>query len=82
MWNEHNEKEKKNEDTEGKYITIILLKEMEGNRFFFVCFGFVCVVVFFLLDSDRLGEVSREININTLNDGQMIGKQLQRNDVD
>lgn len=34
-----------------------------------------------LLDSDRLGQVSGEVNVETLENGQPVGNQLQRNDV-
>lgn len=35
-----------------------------------------------LLDSHRLGQVAREINVETLHDSQPVGNQLQRNDVE
>lgn len=35
-----------------------------------------------LLDSDRLGQVSREVNVETLKNGQPVGNQLQGNDVE
>lgn len=34
-----------------------------------------------LLDSHRLGQVPREVDVQTRTDGQPVGNQLQRNDV-
>lgn len=35
-----------------------------------------------LLDSDRLGQVAREINVETLGHSQPVGHQLERNNVE
>lgn len=34
-----------------------------------------------LLDSDRLGQVAREVDVQALSNGEPVGNQLQRNDV-
>lgn len=35
-----------------------------------------------LLDSDRLGQVTREIDVESLQDGQPVGNQLQGDDIE
>ena len=35
-----------------------------------------------LLDSDRLGQVTREVDVEALEDSQPVGDQLERNDVE
>ena len=35
-----------------------------------------------LLDGDRLGQVTREINVKTLKDGQPVSNELQRDNVE
>lgn len=34
-----------------------------------------------LLDGDRLGKVAREVDVETLEDGEPVGDQLEREDV-
>ena len=34
-----------------------------------------------LLDSDRLSQVAREVNVQALSNSEPVGNQLQRNDV-